>query len=130
MSRPCAASALRARQHREGVFLADAVEVRDGFQHGVSSSRVSVGSGIAASGGDQLGRVLVVQPADLHLGHAHDLEDDRDRPADQQQPVERRDRPDQPLALRRHGIAVAERGVVLEGEFERLAVRGETPSKS
>ena len=28
---------IRARQHREGVLLADAVEIRDGLQHGVSS---------------------------------------------------------------------------------------------
>ena len=59
--------------------------------------------------------------ANLHLGHAHHLEDDRDRPADQQQPVERRDRADQAASLRRHRIAVAERGVVLEREFERRA---------
>ena len=35
---------VRARQHREGVLLADAVEVRHGFQHGVSS--VSCHSGV------------------------------------------------------------------------------------
>ena len=38
-----------ARQHREGVLLADAVEGRDGLQHDVSSF-VLVGSDIAGSG--------------------------------------------------------------------------------
>src|SRR5438128_8347698 len=62
--------------------------------------------------------LLVIQPGDPHLGHAHHLEDDRDRPTDQQQAVERRDRPDQPFARARNRIAVAERGVILEGELK------------
>src|SRR3954451_22055320 len=66
-----------------------------------------------------LALVLVIQPRDLHLGHAHHLEDDRDRPADQEQTVERGDRADQALALGRHRIAVAQRRVILERELER-----------
>jgi hypothetical protein len=38
--------------------------------------------------------VLAAVP-DLDLGHAQHLENDRDRPADQQEPVERRDRANQ-----------------------------------
>ena len=40
---------LRARQHREGVLLADAIEIRDGLQHDVSSF-VLVCSDIAGRG--------------------------------------------------------------------------------
>ncbi len=41
-----------------------------------------------------------LSPGDLHICHAHDLENDRDRPADQEQAVERGDRADQPVVHR------------------------------
>src|SRR4051812_43234313 len=61
---------------------------------------------------------LVLEPREFHFSHTHYLENNRDRPADQQQAIERGDWAQQPLAFRRHRIAVAERSIILEGKFE------------
>src|SRR6478735_788254 len=66
-------------------------------------------------------------PPDLQFGHAHDLENDGDRPADQEQSVERGNRPHQPVALAGDRVAVAERSVVLERELERAGLFGFDP---
>src|SRR3954468_21734999 len=63
-------------------------------------------------------------PTDLDVRHFQHFKDDRNRPADQQEPVERGDWSDQTEALRSHRVAVAERGVVLEREFERSSLFG------
>src|SRR3954470_10200140 len=123
MSRPWAASAFA----RASTAKAFSSPMRSKFATVFSMAFPSFRRPLPASGSEQSSTacaiasalVLVIQPFDLHLGHAHHLEDDRNRPADQQQAVERRDRADQALALGRHRIAVAEGGVVLERELER-----------
>src|SRR6185295_9786747 len=55
----------------------------------------SVGCRYSGIRREALALVLLADPGELQFGHAHHLEDDRDRPADQQQAVQRRDRPDQ-----------------------------------
>src|SRR6185312_10578520 len=85
MSRPCAASAL-ARASTAKAFsspiCSKAAMVR--------SMNVLVVRVLKISG--SIGRLLAA--TELHLGHAHHLEDDGHRPANQQEPVERRDRTD------------------------------------
>src|SRR5438045_2264615 len=75
---------------------------------GSPPSRGRAGCGAMASG------FALVVASDLQFRHAHHLEDDGDRPADQQKPVERGDRPDQAAALGGNRITVAKRRVVLE----------------
>src|SRR5262245_5634789 len=119
MSRPCAISAL-ARASTAKAFSSPirskAALVRSMMfprrflviRCRAAFFRLAVGASIAAL------RAL----SDLEFGHAHDLEDDGDRPSDEQQPVERHDRPKQPIShVLGQRIAIAERGIVLEREF-------------
>src|ERR1043165_605741 len=91
MSRPCAASALaRAstanafsspmRSNAAMVFSMDFP--RFGLVHGCAAAPAAASTGPFPA-------------ADLQFGHAHDLEDDGNRPPDQQQTIERGDRSDQ-----------------------------------
>src|SRR5205085_3140846 len=120
MSRPCAASAL-ARASTAKAFSSPmrskAAMVRSMAcpciedMRLISPSAHPDASGISGGERDGSAFILVVAP-DLQFGHPHHLEDDGDRPADQQQPVERGDWPHQAAAFGGDGIAVAERGVV------------------
>src|SRR5215217_4986447 len=125
MSRPCAASAL-ARASTAKAFSSpirsNADTVRSMLLPTPLMPRLCFYS-----------RCVLVLAAYLKLGHAHDLENDGDRPADQQQAVEGNDRAQQTPRLRWQRVAVAERGVILERKFERANLvdddsgRGEIP---
>jgi len=56
--------------------------------------------------------------SESQFSHPHDLDDDRNRPADQQQAIERPDPPDEAIAIGRQGVAISECRIVLEREFE------------
>src|ERR671930_291762 len=80
MSRPCAASAL-ARASTAKAFSSP--------MRSNAAMVFSMGFGVASrndGGESSSGGVFAGQ---MNVGHLHDLEDDGDRPADQEEPVER-----------------------------------------
>src|SRR5262249_40160882 len=115
MSRPCAASAL-ARASTAKAFSSP-MRSKAAMVRSMAYSPVSLPPFAPAAAAASTGAILTIA-ADRQLGHTHHLEDHGDRPSDQQQPVERDDRAEQPPAVNRQRVAVAERGVVLERKLE------------
>ena len=69
------------------------------------------------------------KPQRLRVPTAQDLDDQRRRPADQHDAVQRRHRPQQPPLLRRDQVGIAERRVVAESEIDELDPGGAMPTK-
>src|SRR5262249_17053696 len=68
--------------------------------------------------------VIRAEPfSEADLRHPHHFKDDGNGPSDQQEPVERHHRPDQPPAFGGDNVAIAQRHIILEGEFEAGEVR-------
>src|SRR5262245_41001388 len=130
MSRPCAISALarantakafsspmrsKAEIVRSMAFPSSFMDFRAALQPIPTANAIRPGDGLSVP-------ILAVAP-DLQFRHPHHLEDHGDRPADQQEAVERRDRPDQAVTTNRPRIAVSERRVVFEGELKRIGAQ-------
>src|SRR3954467_4296838 len=98
-SRPCAINALA----RASTAKAFSSPMRSKAAMVLSMASLP-GTAFAPAAGAASTIAFVVAP-DLQLRHPHNLEKDRDRPADQEQPVERRDRSNQAVTADRDGVA-------------------------
>src|SRR3954451_7789137 len=119
MSRPCAASALA----RASTVKAFSSPMRSNAAMVFSiGSPLSLKFDFAGSLARSSIACAALARTELQFGHAHHLENHRDRPADQQQAVERGDWAGEPPSFPRHGVAVTQRRIVLESKFESVDV--------
>src|SRR3954470_22814116 len=83
MSRPWAASAVARASTAKAFSSPMRSKFATVFSMAFPLVSLSFAAGYTGIPRNALALVLVFQPRELDLGHAHDLEDDRDRPADQ-----------------------------------------------
>src|SRR6188474_717526 len=133
MSRPWAASALaRAstakafsspmRSKLATVFSMACPRVFHALCAAAPAATSTVAAGASGPAGQAVSGSCSAVPSDLQFRHPQDFKDDGDRPANQQQPVERHDRTDQAPTVAGHYVAIPERHVVLESKLEGAGI--------